>query len=194
VNRRRKIGIGIGASVFIGLILLFAAILIAPKVVDSEAVKTKVRSEIKETSGVEIDFEHLVLDFFPHPRIIFERVILPVPPALRAKAASMTVQPKFLPLLLGKMQIAGIRLDSAELDYMLPEKPGTAKTTPQPISYYNLAKGIQAAVATLPEFKIPGLDFQVINSKANLFAGNRKFIEFTEVNSHLAYVHLPPWF
>ena len=43
---------------------MFAALLIAPKVVDSEAVKARVRSEIKETADIDIDFEYLVLYFF----------------------------------------------------------------------------------------------------------------------------------
>ena len=64
MNRRRKFGVGIGVSVLIVLILLFAALLIAPKVVDSEAVKARVRSEIKETADIDIDFEYLVLYFF----------------------------------------------------------------------------------------------------------------------------------
>ncbi len=184
--RRRKIVIGTVALLFGVLILLLTAILIAPKVIDSKAVRDKVRGEIKETAGAEINFKHLVLDFFPHPHLIFDQATLAIPPAVRGKAASIRIRPKVLPLFRGKMQIARLHLDSAELDYTLPEKPAKGKTTPQPISIYNLAKRIQSVVATLPEFKIPDLDFQVNNSSANLFIGERKFLELTEVNSHLA--------
>ena len=185
MNRRRKIVFGISASILIVFILLLAAILIAPKLVDTKTVIAKVRNDIKEASGVDIDFEHLVLDFFPHPQISFDQITLSIPRVVRAKAVSMTVHPKILPLFIGKMQIAGLRIDSAEFDYTLPIKPAAEKTTPQPFSYSNLAKRIQAVAATLPEFKIPNLDFQVINSKVNLFAGTQKLIEFSEVNSHL---------
>jgi hypothetical protein len=185
VKRRRKIVVGISAALFVALMLLVAAIFIAPKVIDSEAVKAKVRSEIKETAGAEIDFKHLIIDFFPHPHVIVNQVELSISPGVRGKAASIRIRPKILPLFLGKMQIAGLRLDSAELDYTLPEKPATAKPTPPPVSFYDLGKRIQSIVAGLPEFKIPDLDFQVINSQANLFVGNRKFLELTAVNSHL---------
>jgi len=181
----RKIIIGIIASAFVGLTLLLAVAIIAPKVVDSEAVKAKVRSEIKEKSAVEIGFKHLALDFFPHPHIIFDQVTLAIPPGVKGKAVSVTVQPKILPLFLGKLHIAGLHFDSAELDYTLPEKPATGKTTPQPISHYNLAKRLHSVVSTLPSFKIPDLDFQINNSSANLFIGTRKFLELTEVYSHL---------
>jgi hypothetical protein len=123
VNRRRKIVVGVSACVFIVSFLLLAAILVAPKVINSEVVKAKIRNEIKKAAGVEIDFEHLGIDFFPHPHVIVGQVELSMPPVVRGKAVSVTVQPKILPLFLGKMQIAGLHLDSAELDYTLPEKP-----------------------------------------------------------------------
>jgi hypothetical protein len=144
-----------------------------------------VRSELEKASGIEIDFEHLILDFFPYPQITIDRVDLAIPPGVKGKAAAVTVQPKILPLFLGKVQIAGLRLDSAELDYILPQKPALEKTTPQSFSLYDLGKRIQAVVATLPEFSIPDLDFRVNSSSVNLFAGERKFLELTEVNSHL---------
>ena len=92
-------------------------------------------SEIKKTSGVEIDFKHLILDFSPHPHIIFEQVVLSVPPAVKGKAVSLRVQPNILPLFVGEVQIAAIRLESAELDYILPKKTATGRTAPQPFSY-----------------------------------------------------------
>lgn len=153
--RRKKIVIGIIACAFAVLILMLTVVLIAPKVVDTETVRDKVRSEIKKLAGVEIDFKHLVLDFFPQPHVIFDRVTLSIPPAVRGRAVSVSVQLKILPLFLGKLQIAGLHLDSAELDYTLAKKSATEKTTPQPFSFDDLAKRLQSLVATLPEFKIP---------------------------------------
>ena len=186
MNRRRKIIGGFVVSAFAVLIVLLAIVIIAPKVVDTKTVKAKVRSELMKVAGVEIDFEHLTLDFFPHPHVIIDQVTLSISSGVKGKAVSVTVQPKILPLFLGKIQLADLRLDSAELNYTLPQKPATEKTTPQPFSLYDLGKRIQTVVATLPEFKIPDLDFRVNNSSANLFAGDRKFLELTAVNSHLA--------
>ena len=57
--------------------------------IDSESVKAKVRSEIKKIAGVDIDFEHLKLDFFPHPHVIVDQVELSIPPGVRGKAESL---------------------------------------------------------------------------------------------------------
>ena len=184
--KRRKIVIGTVACAFAVLMLLLAAVIIAPKVIDSETVKAKVRSELVKVAGVEIDFDHLILEFFPRPHVIIDRVDLAIPPGVKGKAASVTVQPKLLPLFWGKMKIAGLYLDSAELDYILPQRPATEKTTPKLFPLHDLGKRIQAVVATLPEFKIPNLDFRVVSSRANLFTGDRKLVALGEVNSHLA--------
>lgn len=167
------------------VILLLAVVSIAPRVIDTPMVKAKLRGEIKEASGAEIDFEHLVLDFLPHPRITFKQATVSVPSAVKGQIASMTVRPKILPLFVGDVQIAGLHLQSAKLDYILPKKSAASEKTPQPFSYSNLAKRIQFTIASLPEFKIPDLDFRIRNSSANLFAGDRKFLELTEFNSHL---------
>jgi hypothetical protein len=186
VVRRRKIVIGVIACAFAVLILMLTVVLIAPKVVETKTVKAKVRSEIKKIAGIEIDFKHLVLDFFPHPHVIFDQVTLSIPPGVRGKAVSVRVFPRILPLFLGKLQIADLRLDSAELDYTLTKKPATAKIASQPFSLNELRKKIQSIVSSLAEYKIPNLDFQVNNAKVSLFDDGRKLLELTEVNSYLA--------
>ena len=50
--RRRKIVIGTVACAFAVLMLLLAVVIIAPKVVDTETVKAKVRSELLKVAGV----------------------------------------------------------------------------------------------------------------------------------------------
>ncbi|MGD8975164.1 MAG: AsmA family protein, partial [Desulfobacterales bacterium] len=142
MNRRKKIVAVIVAVALSVLILLFAVFVIAPKIVDTKIVKGKLRSELKEIAGVEIDFKHLILDFFPHPHVIVKQVEWSIPPGVRGIADSIRMRPKILPLFLGKMQIASLRLDLAELDYTLPEKPATAKTTPPPFSLNDLGKRI----------------------------------------------------
>ena len=67
MNNRKKIVFGIIAVALSILILLLAVVIIAPKVVDTKTVRDKLRGEIKKASGAEVDFEHLILDFFPRP-------------------------------------------------------------------------------------------------------------------------------
>ena len=123
---------------------MLAAIFIAPKLIDSEAVKAKVRSEIKETAGVEIDFKHLVLDIFPHPHVIFDQVTLSIPQVVRGEAVSMSIHPKILPLFLGNVKIASLRLDSAELNSTVTKKPATEQISSQTFSRYELGTKIQS--------------------------------------------------
>jgi len=115
MSRPRKIVIGLIGCAFAVFILLLAVVLIGPTVVDTHLVKAWVRSELKKTADVEIDFEHLILDFLPHPHLISNRVMLSIPPGVQGKAATVTVQPENLPLFLGKIHIAAFHLESAKL-------------------------------------------------------------------------------
>ena len=114
--RRRKIVVGVIACAFAVLMLMLAAVLLAPSLIDTKSVKDEIRSHAQKELGAKIDFKHLVLDLFPHPHVIFDQATLSISPGIRGKAVSVSVYPKILPLFLGKMQIASLRLDSAELD------------------------------------------------------------------------------
>ena len=110
--RRRKIVVGVIACAFAVLMVMLAAVLLAPSLIDTKSVKDEIRSHVQKELGAKIDFKHLVLDLFPHPHVIFNQATL----SISRKAVSVSVYPKILPLFLGKMQIASLRLDSAELD------------------------------------------------------------------------------
>ena len=172
------------ACITAALFLAFAAAIFAPKIVDSKTVRHKLRSEVKKATGVDVDFKHLRLRLFPRPQVMIEQVETSIPGA-RAAAASLTIHPRMLPLFLGKLQIASLRLDSAELNYILPIKPATKKKARQPVSLFDLGKNIQSFFSTLPEFNIPNLDVEVVDSRVNLFDRERKFLTLTAVNSHL---------
>jgi len=143
VIRRRKIVIGVIACAFAVLILMLAAVLLAPNLIDTKSVKDEIRSHVQKELGAKIDFKHLVFNFFPYPHVIFDQVTLSMLPVVRGKVVSVRVSPKILPLFQGKMQIASLRLDSAELDYTLTKKPATEKTTLQPFSLYELGKKVE---------------------------------------------------
>ncbi len=182
--KQRKIVIGIIACITAVLFLAFAAAIFAPKIVDSKAVGHKLRSEVKKATGVDVDFKHLRLGLFPRPHVTIEQVETSISGA-RAAAASLTIHPRILPLFQGKLQITSLRLDSAQLDYTLPIKPVSKKTSRQPASLVDLDKKMRSFFSALPEFSIPNLDFQIVDSRVNLFDQERKLLTLKAVNSHV---------
>ena len=68
---------------------MFAAVTLVPKVVGTEVVREKLRSEIKQKSGVDVDFKQLEFDFFPRPHIVFEQATLSILPNIRGRAVSV---------------------------------------------------------------------------------------------------------
>lgn len=64
MTRRKKIVYGIIASLCAVLILMFRVVILVPKVIDTQVVREKLRSEIKLKIGVDVDFKQLGLDIF----------------------------------------------------------------------------------------------------------------------------------
>ena len=180
----KQIVVSVIACAIVVMLVLLAATLLAPKWIDSQTVRHKLRSEAKKATGIEVDFKHLRLGLLPRPHVAFEQVEASRP-GVKAEAAALTIHPRILPLFQGKLQITRLHLDSAQLDYTLPIKPVTDKTSQKPISLVNLGKEIRSFFSTLPEFKIPNLDYQVVDSRVNLFDGQRKLLTLTAVNSHM---------
>ena len=185
MNRLKKRAATLIACVCALLVLMFAAVLIAPQLVDTQVVRDKVRSEIKDASGVEIDFKHLRLTLFPQPFVILDQVKLSLPPNVKGTAASMRIQPKISPLFQRKFQLAAFDLDSAELEYTLPIKSGARQTSPSTVSFADMGKSIQSALPSLQEFNIPDLEFKVSKGKVNVFDGKRKILAFSSINFQL---------
>jgi hypothetical protein len=181
-RRSKKIVYGVIASVCAVLILTFAAVILVPKVVDTEVVREKLRSEIKLKSGVDVDFKQLEIDYFPRPHIVFEQATLSLPPNVKGRVASLKVYLNILPLFLGKIEITNIHLDAAEVDYILPLSPAAESQTSQHLSLQELKKKIEAIIPSLAEYTIPNLDLQVKNASVNLFAGERKLLQLTQLD------------
>lgn len=181
---QRKFRLSVSACASALLFVMLAAVVLAPRIINSKTVRNKLRSDIKTASGFDVDFKHLRLNFFPRPHATIEQVAASIP-GVRMVAAALTLHPRILSLIRGKLQITRLRLDSAELDYILPIKPATMKSTRQPVSLGQLGKKIGSFLSTLPEFNLPNLDFQLVDSRVNLFDQKRKFLSLNAVNAHM---------
>ncbi len=182
MTRRGKIVYGVTVCVCAVLILVFATVTLAPKFVDTEVVREKLHSEIKQRSGVDVDFKHLAFDFFPRPSIIFQQASLSIPPNVKGRAASVGVSLNILPLFLGRVEVTNIHFDAAEVDYILPLSPAAETQTSQSLSLQELKRKIDAIISSLAEYKIPNLDLQVKNASINLFSGEQKLLQLTQLD------------
>ena len=140
MTRQRKIVFGVIASVCAVLLLVLAAVTLAPKLIDTQVVREKLRSEIKHRAGVGVDFKQLELDLFPRPHIVIDQVSLSIPPNVKGRAASVGVSLKILPLFLGKIEVTSVHFDAAEVDYILPFSPAAESQPSQHLSLQELKK------------------------------------------------------
>jgi uncharacterized protein involved in outer membrane biogenesis len=131
VEKSRKIVIGAAIGIVTVVILLFAAVLVLPKLIESETLKAKIRSEFSRTVGGEIDFDRLDLSVFPLPHVTLDKVSVVLPKKLTGSAEMISVTPKILMLLSGKIGFREIRVRQPDvtisLQKSLEEKKNAGK-------------------------------------------------------------------
>ena len=67
MDKSKKTVFGVLIGIVTVVILLFVAVLILPKLIESETLKAKIRSEFSQKFGGEIDFDRLDFSCFPDP-------------------------------------------------------------------------------------------------------------------------------
>ena len=102
VEKSRKIVIGAVIGIVTVVILLFAAVLVLPKLIESETLKAKIRSEFSRTVGGEIDFDRLDFSVFPLPHVTLDKASVRLPKKVAGSAEMISIYPKILLLLSGK--------------------------------------------------------------------------------------------
>lgn len=139
------------------LLLMAAAVLLVPRLIDFAAVKQKIQAVVTEQTGGKIDYDNAELSYFPRPSIELRQVKLTIPELAEGTVAALRASPAFLPLLVGDLRLARLELDTPQLSLELPDtKP---KETPaQP-------------------FTFTGLELQVDNGRLAIARSKQKQVE-----------------
>lgn len=173
------------ASFFAVLMLLLAAVLVLPKLIDLEAVRDRVRSELTEIVGAEVDFKRMDLSIFPSPHVSLYEPSLVLPTRLTASAEAITVYPEILPLLSWKLEIRELLIRQPDLSITLTATPKKKDASEKPPTISDLSQRIRAVVSAFPEFHIPNISSQLTGGRFKLIYGNKQVIEFHKIMGHL---------
>ena len=125
------------------LLLMVAALLIVPQVINSDSIKHKIQAAVTEQTGGQMDYQAIDLSY--RPRLAFElhQVTLAIPDQVQATVATLRVSPEFLPLITGKLHLTGLELETILLNLELPTEK--IKSTPaQPFSFTALENSFPA--------------------------------------------------
>ena len=169
-----------GASVAgILLVLLAAAAVLLPRVLDTGAIGRNLAADLG--ARYHITLERIKITFLPFPRVVMFGVKMTIPETLTASAEAVLLHPKLLPLFTGKFAPAEIEflnpMVTARLPVQTPES--SAKSYPQPL--LRLKDRISQLQAILLA-AAPGVAIDVRNGGLELYCGQDRAFFFEEID------------
>lgn len=168
MSKLKKIRTWLYRGLLILGILTIAALILAPRLINLEAVRSNIADELSRDIGGEIAYRQLKLSYFPSPHVTINKAAILIPDGFSIKIDRLKIYPKLLPLLKGNLQIAYIRADYADYFMKLPQIGDTKKRPEKITSFDDNIKMATEALQKLPAFSLPDLRLKIKNSKVNL--------------------------
>lgn len=172
---RNRILTWLWGSAAILLLLMAAAMLIVPRLIDFASVKQKIRTAVTERTGGKIDYQGIGLSYFPRLSVELRQATLVIPELAEARVAALRISPEFFPLLIGELRLARIELDTPQLSLQFPYTK-LKDPTARPSTLTDMAKSLAVAVAPVGQ-SIRGLELQVDNGQLTVARSTQKLVE-----------------
>src|SRR5262249_56019231 len=94
------------------VILLFAAAFLLPRILDSQAVRDKIRAFLLDRTNGNVAFENINLKWLPRPTVVVRRASFFFDDKLSGKIESIQVYPSIWGLLTGQWDISRVDMAS----------------------------------------------------------------------------------
>ncbi|NTW59836.1 MAG: AsmA family protein [Nitrospirae bacterium] len=184
MTRQRRIlhwTAGIGTAL---LALLAIAVMLVPRLVNTEQVRSKIESTISRDLGGTLDYDRVVLSILPRPRIILHRLKIKIPGRVSAALESLDIYPAILQLLHGNLQITEVHLERPGVTITLPEAPGPVKKK-GPAS--GLGNSLEQVLAVASK-KMPGIIILIDEGRLAVMQSDRTILTIRDLNGRVAFL------
>jgi hypothetical protein len=188
MSKRKKTSLWVIGAVGALLLLLLLFLLLLPSFISLEPVREKIRAAISQKVKGDVEYEELDLSFLPRPRVVFHKGSLSIPGKVAGTLESLTVYPKILPLLRGRVGISMLRVEAPEFTMELSERPEEKGERPQPFSLATIEKTV-APVLGLVALEVPGLTLVVDKGRLDLSRKDVSVYLFQDIHGRIS---LPP--
>ena len=160
------------------VILLFAAALVLPRLVDSQAVRERIETFLLTRTNGNVAIENIDLAWLPRPAVIVGGASLSFADKISGKIQSIKIYPSLLALLRGHLDISRAEVASPALSVRLPE-PGD-----EPFNIDELEASIRALINSFAT-EIPGMIVGVTGGSVEIRIGDRPPVMITELEGRL---------
>jgi hypothetical protein len=161
------------------LLIVFLALALAlPRIIDSEAVKERVRAFVSRQARGAIGIEKMEVSWFPRPALVIRGATVSIPENIDGTVQSVTLYPSLPALIVGRVVVSRLVL----------ERPAvTARWAARPeglLDLEDIEKALRAVLAA-GAAAAPRLVIRIDDGAAMLTIGDRAAVEIKELNARL---------
>jgi AsmA-like C-terminal region len=160
------------------VVLVLGLALFLPRIVDSQAVRDKIRAFLLTKTNGNVAIENIDLKWFPRPAVVIRGASLAFGDKVGGKVQSLEVYPSLRGLLTGNLDISRVEVASPALSVRLPE-PGE-----EPFNIDEIEGQIRSLLASMAS-AIPGMAVTVSGASAEVRIGDRPLVMITGLDGRL---------
>ena len=157
------------------VLLFLAAALLLPRILDSQAVKEKIRAFLLTRMNGNVAIENIDLKWLPRPAVVVRGASLAFADKVSGKIQSLAVYPSMLGLLRGDLEISRVEAASPALSVHLPEP------AEEPFNIDEIEGQIRSLLTALAA-EIPGMIVTVSGGSAEVRIGDRPPVVITDLD------------
>jgi len=162
------------------LLLLFAFLLAAPRLINLKSIHDDIEARIHQETGGQVTFETLDLLFLPRPHAVIRKVNFSFSGVKSLAFKTITVYPKLLPLFKGEFLPNHIQFSRPRTDMELtPDKKETSWPIPFPMKNgpFEIPRGLRTWLE-----KTDGLTIAVEKGVFNLTTRGHRSFRFSDID------------
>jgi hypothetical protein len=176
-----------GAAIVIA-IALSLALLLAPWFIRMAPIENKIRSMVVAYTGDAVTFQRIDLSLLPRPRLIVRMVGISFRGIVTGKLESAHIYPELLPLLVGRIHIAKVRLERPDLVLEFSENSEDKREKKGPVSLEEQREKIASVISAIRTVA-PELVAEVYEGRLAVNIDDKQVMFVSELEARLA---LPP--
>ena len=162
------------------VVLALTAGYLAPKLINSELLKGRIENVFSQKVGGRVEFQAIDLSIFPRPNLIIRNGSI-ITETASGTLEALSVYPKILPLLTGKLQVTRILVKSPDIKMSLPvdEKKAESEKSVSPEVITNLFAPMALA--------LPDLVVEMEGGKFNFVSEDRPVFFMDDIDFRIVF-------
>lgn len=119
---RKRLLLGIVCACVCIVLGLLLTVVLAPRLLaNRDLVKSYIVKKTAQTTGGQLDYDRIEIDFFPLPHLAVQNVDLALPGTFSVRAHELSVYPRLMALLRGRLSIHRLRLSTPDIRVNIPK-------------------------------------------------------------------------